>query len=57
MWSNVFHVLFREAKEPMVIEVDGSPVLVKETDLHLLHERMVSTNGNNSIFWNNETNI
>ena len=35
----------REGREPAVVQVSGDPVLVKETDLQLLHQRLVQQAG------------
>ena len=35
----------REGREPAVVQVSGDPVLVKESDLQFLHQRLVQQAG------------
>ncbi|XP_023326847.1 uncharacterized protein LOC111700212 [Eurytemora carolleeae] len=35
----------RTGREPQILEVSGSPVLVKETDLEILHRRLIERTG------------
>jgi len=37
--------ILRKERDSNIIRVDGSPVLVKQSDLEVLHHRMASTTG------------